>query len=137
MGNDFLDKTKGTVEKGWDRGWQNLAKADLFTISPAGTRTIKVKPVALSLFSPTGTYELRQEQQQVAVYLRGQQIGVCEHPGQFVLQCLEYLGGITVGVVDRLRERSGFVDIAVVLNLQPRILQESYAHKENKAPCLP
>ena len=116
MGNDFLDKTKGTFEKGWDQGIQDLAKRDLFTIPPEGIRTIVVKPVNGSVFSKTEIYELRQDQQHISVYQDGQQVGVCERPGQFMLNCIHHLGGMALGIVNRFRVRSGGVDIAVILN---------------------
>ena len=82
MGNDFLDKTKGTFEKGWDQGLQDLAKRDLFTIPPEGMRTIVVKPVNGSLFSVTEIYELRQDQRTLLFIRKGRQVGVCERPGR-------------------------------------------------------
>lgn len=117
MGNDFLDKTKGTIEKGWDQGLQDLAKADLFTIPPEGRRTIVVKPVNGSSFSVTEIYELRQDQAHIAVYQDGQQIGVCERPGPYVLNRISQIGGMALGIVNRFRVRSGGVDITVILNL--------------------
>lgn len=116
MGNDFVDKTKGTFEKGWDKGIEELARPDLFTISPEAVRTIFVKPINGSVFSETEDYELRQDHEQILVYQAGMVIGLCEKPGQFVLSRLAFLGGLAPGKVNRFRERSGGVDIAVLLN---------------------
>lgn len=116
MGNDFLDKTKGTFEKGWDQGYQDLARRDLFTTSPESMRTIIVKPVNGSAFSQSDVYELRQNQDHISVYRDGHMVGVCERPGQFVLNSMGNLGGLTVGKVNRFRVKSGSVDIAVFLN---------------------
>lgn len=115
MGTDFLDKTKGTVKKGWDKGFCELATRDLLTIPPEGMRTIIVKPVNGSAFSKSDLYELRQDDERISVYQDGHRVGVCERPGDFILSRLKTIGGLTMGVVNRFRVRSGGVDIAVFL----------------------
>lgn len=117
MGDDFVDKTKGTFEKGWDKGIEELARPDLFTISPEAVRTIFVKPVNGHLFSETEDYEVRQDLEQILVYQAGIVIGTCDKPGQFVLNQLASIGGLAPGKVNRFRVRSGGVDLAVFLNL--------------------
>jgi hypothetical protein len=114
MGIEFIETTKRSTKKGWDKAKQRLSIADLFTVRPEKTiRTIQFKPCDGASASATGIYILREAQGTINVFSDNYKIGICENASASMIEEIKEHHGLGIGRFRRESSITGMIELEV------------------------